>query len=111
MILCTQKATNAMRVSRMYNHDTIKGKCHQKAEVLELSKTQMKWNYTGYLRINQPLNLTAFTKEEIVELDMECSYTALKDNTSSIDHCSCTDKVVLANICKHYHGKKCVKSS
>ena len=59
-----------MRVSRMYNHDTIKGKCHQKAEVLELSKTQIECDYTGYLRINQPLNLTAFTKEEIIELDM-----------------------------------------
>ena len=91
-----------------------------KAKVLELSYTQIKWNYTGNFRINQsagaewlkflvgfyilvltngflssnkpPTLYLLLQRKTLLNLTMKYSYTVLEDNTSTIDHCSCTDK-------------------
>ena len=91
-----------------------------KAKVLELSYTQIKWNYTGYFRINQsagaewlkflvgfyillltdglfssnkpPTLYLLLQRKTLLNLTMKYSYTVLEDNTSTINHCSCTDK-------------------
>ena len=56
MILSTRKEINEN--VQLYNHETAGFNIQfnlrsTKAKVLELSYTQIKWNYTGYFRINQ----------------------------------------------------------
>ena len=107
-----------------------------KAKVLELSYTQIKWNYTGYFRINQSAG-AVWLKFLVGFYILLLTNGLLSSNKPPTAHYICfykgrhcwtwlwnihtlylkitlqpliivhvLTKVVQGSICKHYHGKK-----